>query len=458
MAKKHVLCLLISIILNIYFFGNMYFEKKLSWTKRAAEKAEAVAAISCSGHGRAYVDGIVVDGMPICECNTCYGGPDCSFIIPDCSANVDGGDPLMYEPFWMENAENTAVVTSGWHRMAYSFPDHSLLSKELEKVIRKLHKIAKNAVTEGKYIVIGVGSTQLLNAAVHALSSENFSSSPFPAKVVAKVPHYPTYKLQTEFLQTPHYEFIGDPSMLNNTNFTGDVFEFVASPNNPIGDLESPVLVGPNVKPISDRVYYWPQYTAIPAPVDDDLMIFSFTKLTGHAGSRLGWAIVKDVNVYNRMATYIYRANGEMPKDTLLRALTILKVVEEKDGKKFFSSASKILTDRWKKISHIFSFSKRFSIQTLPTKYCSYLGTLREPSPAFAWVHCKREADKNCSEVFAKAKIIGRPGSRFYVEDDYLRLCLVTRQDDFDMLIRRLEQLISQEEEIDTLQAMLSSY
>ncbi|XP_059292004.1 tryptophan aminotransferase-related protein 3-like [Lycium ferocissimum] len=233
--------------------------------------------------------------------------------------------------------------------------------------------------------------------------------------------------------------------MLNNTNFIGDVFEFVASPSNPIGDLVSPVLVGPNVKIISDRVYYWPQYTAIPVPANDDLMIFSFSKLTGHAGSRLGWAIVKDINVYNRMVQYINRADVEMSKDTLLRALTILKVVEEGDGKKFFNFARKVLRYRWEKLSHIFSFSKRFSLQNLSTRYCSYLGGDREPSPVFAWVHCKREADKNCSEVFAEAKIISRPGSRFFAENDHVRLNLATRQDDFDMLVPRLKQLISQE-------------
>lgn len=73
--------------------------------------------------------------------------------------------------------------------MSYSFPNQSHISKELEKSIRKIHAIAKNAITDGRYIIFGVGSTQLLNAAVHALSVEN-SSSPLPAKVVAQIPYY----------------------------------------------------------------------------------------------------------------------------------------------------------------------------------------------------------------------------------------------------------------------------
>ncbi|XP_016510340.1 tryptophan aminotransferase-related protein 3 [Nicotiana tabacum] len=453
------LLVLILLIMNIFFFMKELEskskcreqeKKKLSWSQRAAEEAEAVASISCSGHGKAYLDSLVVDGIPTCECYTCYTGPDCSLLIPNCSANAFGWDPLFYEPFWMENAESSAVVIAGWHRMAYSFPDPtSHLSQELEKTIRKLHSNAKNAITDGRYIAIGVGASRLLNAVVHSLSMENYSSSPYPAKFFAKPPHYPFYKLQTDYLQTRHYEFIGDPSLLNNSDIGGDVFEFVTSPSNPEGNLEGPVLKGgPNVKYIFDRVYYWPQFTAIPAPADDDLMIFSLSKLTGHAGTRLGWAVVKDVNVYNRMKEYIHQADMEISKDTLLRALTILRVVNEGDGKKFFNFAHEILRDRWEKISHIFSFSKRFSIQHIPTQYCTFLDRAREPSPAFAWVKCKREEDKNCTHVFfEEAKIRGHPGSGFFADNTYVRLGLVTRQHDFDMLISRLEQFISQDDD-----------
>lgn len=64
--------------------------------------------------------------------------------------------------------------------------------------------------------------------------------------------------------------------------------EFVTSPNNPDGQLKEAVLRGPNAKQIYDLAYYWPHYTAIPSPMDEDLMIFTLSKLTGHAGSRFG--------------------------------------------------------------------------------------------------------------------------------------------------------------------------
>lgn len=98
------------------------------------------------------------------------------------------GNPIFLEPFWRQNAASSAIMMAGWHRMGYEFEDGSLISKELDKQIRKLHATVGNAVTEERYIVFGAGSTQLLNAAVHALATD--ASSP-PAKVVASAPYYP---------------------------------------------------------------------------------------------------------------------------------------------------------------------------------------------------------------------------------------------------------------------------
>lgn len=92
----------------------------------------------------------------------------------------------------MQKAASSALLVSGWHRMSYSYDDHSNISEELEKHIRKLHSIFGNAVTEGRFIVFGTGSTQLLNAAVHALALTNSSSR---AGVVTTKPFYPVNPL-----------------------------------------------------------------------------------------------------------------------------------------------------------------------------------------------------------------------------------------------------------------------
>lgn len=91
----------------------------------------------------------------------------------------------------MQNAASSATLVSGWHRMSYSFnANDGYTSKELEKHIRKLHSVVGNAVTQGKFIVFGTGSTQLLNAAVHALSLQNASTT---SRVVVSIPFYPVF-------------------------------------------------------------------------------------------------------------------------------------------------------------------------------------------------------------------------------------------------------------------------
>ncbi|KAL0352260.1 UNVERIFIED_CONTAM: Tryptophan aminotransferase-related protein 4 [Sesamum calycinum] len=294
------------------------FVKALSWSARAAAEVEAVASISCSGHGRAFLDGLIENGKPVCECNACYGGPDCSQLLPNCVADAD------------------------------------------------------------------------------------------------------------RILQAKQFEFHGDASSLRNgtSNTIENVIEFVASPNNPDGNLKKAVLEGPSVKTIHDYAYYWPHYTAIPAPADEDLMIFTMSKLTGHAGSRFG---------------------------TQLRALKLIKVVLENGGRGIYNFAYKTMRGRWTKLNHVLSLSKRFKLQEIPPSFCNYSRTVRGASPAFAWLKCTKEEDSNCYKVLhQEANILGREGSSFDAENHYVRLSLVKRADEFNLLLDRLEELVSKEDQNQT--------
>ncbi|KAL1540588.1 tryptophan aminotransferase-related protein 3-like [Salvia divinorum] len=442
------LCLLGSTIVNIYFLSDLLcndgkVKVKVSWSEEGAAKAEEVAAINCSNHGRAYLDGMInEDGKPVCECHTCYAGSDCSLSSPDCAADADSGDPLFLENFWMHHASSSAVLISGWHRMSYNFPGLTAISEVLDSHIRHLHHVAKNALTEGKYIVFGGGSTQLLNAAVYALSA-NLSS---PASVVAAVPSYPLYKTQTDFFQNKNYAFKGDASLMSNASYANtNVIEFVTSPNNPDGNLKEAVCKGPCVRAIYDHAYFWPHFTAIPSPADEDVMIFTISKLTGHAGSRFGWALVKDKEVYNNMMTYISVAEMGISRETQIRALQLMKAILRGDGKEIFDYAFEKMSDRWGKLSQIFSKSKRFSIQEIPPLYCNFFDKVRGPSPGYAWVKCEREEDLDCTRVLREANIIGRAGSKFSVDDRHVRLSLLKGDDDFNLLLNHLEKLVDEE-------------
>ncbi|KAI4346547.1 hypothetical protein L6164_007436 [Bauhinia variegata] len=426
---------------NLFVNGDQ--EWKPSWSSKAAEEAEAVAAIPCSGHGRAYLDGLVLQGhLPVCECHPCYGGSDCSEFLSDCVANAGSGDPLFLEPFWKQHAASSAVLVSGWHRMSYIYSDGSYISELLVKHIIKVHDIVGNAKTDGKYVIFGAGSTQLMNAAVYALSPNSSSN---PAKVVATAPHYAAYKTQTEFFNSRDYRYEGDTSLWKNkTDGSTRFIEFVTSPNNPDGKLTSAVLQGSNVKSIYDYTYFWPHFTAIPAPADEDLMLFTISKLTGHAGTRFGWAIIKDADVYERMLTYLTVNTIGVSRDAQLRALKLLNVVVEGEGREIFEFGYTTMRDRWIRLKNVLSKSKRFSLQKLSSQYCSFFQRTRDPSTAYAWLKCEREEDKDCYTVLRAAGINGHPGSNYSADDRYMRLSLIRSKDDFEILINKLKTLVAQ--------------
>ncbi|TYJ25286.1 hypothetical protein E1A91_A07G039400v1 [Gossypium mustelinum] len=455
--SRNTIFLTCSIVLNLLLFHSWYFhgEWEQSWTKSATAEAEFVASISCSGHGRAFLDGSIVDGKPVCECNACYGGSHCSVFLPECIADADSGDPMFLEPFWLKHAASSTIVVPGWHRMSYEFNDDSLISKELDAQIRKLHAVIGNAVTDGRFIIFGVGATQLLHAAVQALSTTNHPSS--PSRVVASTPYYPIYKEQTEFFNSEDYKFEGDTSLCNNNNgCKGNFIELVTSPNNPDGQLKKAVLQGPSAKTIHDFAYYWPHYTPIPALADENLMIFTLSKLTGHGGSRFGWAIIKDEAVHQRMLTYMNLSTYGVARETQLRVLKLLKVAVENEGKEMFNFGYQTMRNRWRKLSKTMSLSKWFSIQELETQFCSFSERVRGATPAYAWLKCEREEDKDCNAVLHSVNITGRHGSLFGAESRFVRLSLVKSDDDFDLLLKRMGTLVSQENNNDGINKIMT--
>ena len=115
------------------------------------------------------------------------------------------GDPYFLEPFWKKHATSSAILVSGWHRMGYTYSDGSYISQLLVDHIQKLHDIVGNAITEGKHIVFGSGSTQLLSAAVYALSPDTSLLS--PTKVVATPPYYPVSSIHN-FQQNLYVFFV----------------------------------------------------------------------------------------------------------------------------------------------------------------------------------------------------------------------------------------------------------
>lgn len=111
--------------------------------------------------------------------------------------------------------------------------------------------------------------------------------------------------------------FVGDSiiwkekALLTGSN----IIELITSPNNPDGKLRNSSVndQGSLAKRVYDLAYYWPHFTAIPSPADEDIMIFTLSKLTGHAGSRFGYVRVPLNNNNDMYIDYLSNLSFNRP-------------------------------------------------------------------------------------------------------------------------------------------------
>uniref|UniRef100_M1CU85 Alliin lyase n=1 Tax=Solanum tuberosum TaxID=4113 RepID=M1CU85_SOLTU len=87
--------------------------------------------------------------------------------------NLDHGDPTMYESYWRKIGNKCDITFNSDDSLSYFANGKSLcwfLESKLEEQIKRLHKVVGNAIVDDHYIVVGTGSSQLMQATLYALS------------------------------------------------------------------------------------------------------------------------------------------------------------------------------------------------------------------------------------------------------------------------------------------------
>ncbi|EOA37442.1 hypothetical protein CARUB_v10011523mg [Capsella rubella] len=357
--------------------------------------------------------------------------------LSDGVINLDQGDPTMFEEYWMKMKDRCTVVIPAWDLMSY-FSDTKnvcwFLEPELEKAIKALHGAIGNAATEERYIVVGTGSSQLCQAALFALSS---LSEVKPVSIVAAVPYYSTYVEEASYLQSKLYKWEGDARTFDKE---GPYIEMVTSPNNPDGTMREPVVNRKEGgKVIHDFAYYWPHYTPITRREDQDLMLFTFSKITGHAGSRIGWALVKDIDVAKKMVQYLTVNSIGVSKESQIRATKILNELTKTcrtQSESFFEYGYEKMNSRWERLREVVDSGDAFTIPNHPQAFCNFFGKTISSAPAFAWLGLKAERD--LGSLLKENKVLTRGGDRCGCAKKYVRVSMLSRDDDYDVFLHRL--------------------
>ncbi|XP_075485985.1 L-tryptophan--pyruvate aminotransferase 1-like [Primulina tabacum] len=358
--------------------------------------------------------------------------------------NLDHGDPTMYESYWQNVGSKYAVTIAACQSLSYFANAKNLcwfLEPKLEEEIKMLHNVVGNAVVQDHYIVVGTGSSQLIQAALYALCDS--LNEPNPISVVSAAPYYSSYPEVMDFLRSRLFKWGGDASSFDED---GPYIEMVTSPNNPDGVIREPVVKGAKGVLIHDFAYYWPQYTAITSPADHDIMLFTVSKCTGHAGSRIGWALVRDKNVAKKMVKFVELNTIGVSKEAQLRAAKILEVVSAScqkvkphDLEDFFEYNHNLMAERWKKLRASVKINELFCVPKFPLQYCHFNRDFTETYPAFAWLKCKGGID--CEKLLRGYKILTRSGKRFGSDQEYVRISMLARDEEFDLFLRRLSTI-----------------
>ncbi|XP_047316845.1 tryptophan aminotransferase-related protein 2 [Impatiens glandulifera] len=358
--------------------------------------------------------------------------------------NLDHGDPTMYQSFWEQMGDKTTVVINGWNFISYFSDAKNLcwfVEPDFVRAVVRLHKLVGNAITQGRHIVVGTGSSQLYQAAIYALSP---NESPDPMSVVSAAPYYSSYPLMTDFLKSGLHKWAGDAQ---NFSKSGPYIELVTTPNNPDGSTRGAVVNRNEGLLVHDYAYFWPQYTPISFVADEELMLFTVSKSTGHAGTRIGWAVVKDEEVARKMTKYIELNTIGVSKESQIRAAKILNVVadtyDELGNPKedaFFEHGYRIMTKRWNQLREAVKRNNLFSLPKFSSSFCNFSHRKYEANPAFAWLKCEGDIE-DCEKFMREHKILTRGGKHFGFSTKYVRISMLDLDANFDLFTERLSRI-----------------
>jgi L-tryptophan---pyruvate aminotransferase len=307
------------------------------------------------------------------------------------------GDPDFTRDYWRNRLLPFSIPLS--KSMAYNPVE---VKSSLRKTILELHNSVQNADTKKASVVLGVGATQVLMAALYALTRTGAPSEIFVRK--------PFYYRFPELIELSGCTPLIRPKSL----FT----EIVVLPNNPDNRTTVPATSVPDK--IYDLCYNWPQYT-ITKKVDETIMVFSLSKCTGHASSRIGWALVKDSMLADFMNYYIEQVSGGPSVESMLRSQAVLShLVDDQYMSDFFLAGRDELISRWSEIRAV----KNPKFRAINN------------SGMFLW--CEYGSSYAYKEIFDDLSILTIDGPSSGGSISQIRINVGCKKSDFNELIRRL--------------------
>lgn len=409
---------------------------------------------TCSGRGERHS---VEEGVSNCVCWGCFAGADCQSTLDSraCTLIADSSAPALAWGWWRGRGGPSLYLEGGYRPGDYlpaPFPllpsnmdSNDTLLFQLSDAIRTLHASVGNAVVQGYHVVVGVGASQLLPAAM--VASAKHANGTLHA--TARPPYYPAFRESASLSPgLTRWVEAADAASLP----PGSLLEWLTIPNNPDGAARPPLFPkSPHV--LADLVYYWPSLVAEVKPRNDSVMVFSLCKLAGFCPVRFGWALVRDAALAEAMRSYVMTASAGPGVADVLQAIRILRALSSGSGCRgsgqvaggecapspdispFFAWMRTELARRWSAL--------RDAIDVQAAYFA--LDSSSTPGALYAWIRCTDQALArwtSCAGVFATLGVLVNEGGGYSPSSGprYARLVLAQHEPVFDELLDRLRQ------------------
>lgn len=236
--------------------------------------------------------------------------------------DMSWGSPAFLISYW----ESTPIITDDIKKpQPYQFGSRD----ELKCAIRELHCLIGNANVENKHIVVAAGATQIVLGLMQVFKTHMGIKSAW-----AEPPHFSRFPGLAKYAGL---EWKKDRSSLR----VGTI------PNNPDG-----ISVLHKKTDILDLTYNWPQYTKNMVKYDHPVMVFSLSKATGHASTRIGWAILEDEQLAQDLEQFVELSTSGLSIDSQVKAEKVIQSQLTKDWT-VFKSGKKSMEFRWSVVNRL---------------------------------------------------------------------------------------------------------
>lgn len=354
-------------------------------------------------------------------------------------------DPIPHERI-LRLTRGIHLINEWWRKqnlqISYQISEHAFYLvqalPELESAIREFHKtLSPHQKIEDRYLVIGNGATQVINAALyanalyHSMKNHPPINRSVQATILYGTERLPGYLENNTLVQCFPKELLRWVQFGEHENIDRKhLLEFVATPNNPDGKILKPVTGAAYT--IHDRVNHWSLFlneddSAVKEDTleDDWISIFSLSKILSFSGSRVGYAFVKDPLIAHFMKYYIIITTHGLGSDSQHRCLVALRYLLDSPNKVFEYSdwIRSELKARWNILKE--------------TVLSTSLELLNSQGPN-AWVKTPGNA---FDYLMKKYHIEATYGDEYGATSDHARLNLLAKPNEFDEFIWRLKHL-----------------